>query len=181
MNRRSQTILALDPGLRDLGYAVLAGSDLITSGVLPLRFLPKNHRLGHARKAIRFWIRGYRPRTLVLEGIPRRPLDAIGGLPALGRALSRLARRHRLKVASYSARTVRKSVVGNGWAGKRQAAEVLSKRYPQLRVHLTHDRKWKESYWQNMFDAVALGLHHEDTPKPISLSRYFNKPPSRSR
>ena len=31
-------------------------------------------------------------------------------------------------------------------------------RYPQLKVYLSQDRKWKEKYYANMFDAVALGL-----------------------
>ena len=61
--------------------------------------------------------------------------------------------------------------MGYGWAGKREVAEALSARFPDLRVHLTHDRKWKETYWQNMFDAVALALHHQAGTKPPSRGR----------
>jgi Holliday junction resolvasome RuvABC endonuclease subunit len=117
------------------------------------------------------WLRAYRPRTLVIEHIPRRPLDTLAGLPALGRMLRRMAATRRLKVATYSARTVRGNIVGDGWAGKREVAEALSARFPDLRIHLTHDRKWKERYWQNMFDAVALALHHQSQMKPPSRSR----------
>jgi Holliday junction resolvasome RuvABC endonuclease subunit len=70
----------------------------------------------------------------------------------------------------YSAKTVRQSAVGDGWAGKREVAKSLCGRFPDLRVHLTQDRKWKERYWGNMFDAIALALHHQAT-----------HPPSRSR
>lgn len=164
-------ILALDPGTRDLGYAVTVGKRLLVANVLSLRRIPRRRRLAAVREAMRVWTRAYRPRTLVLEHMPKRPLDTLAGLPALGRLLRRMAAARRLKVAIYSARTVRSNVVGNGWAGKREVAEALSARFPDLRVHLTYDRKWKEAYWQNMFDAVALALHHQTQTKPPSRSR----------
>lgn len=168
---KHNTILALDPGLRDLGYAVLQGKRLITSGVLPLRSVARRHRLSRTRETLITWIRAYRPRALVLEHIPRRPADCKGGLVALGRLLRRVAARRRLRLANYSARTVRRTVVGDGWAGKRDVAATLTSRFPELRIHRTHDRKWKEAYWQNMFDAVALALHHQSLTKPPSRSR----------
>jgi Holliday junction resolvasome RuvABC endonuclease subunit len=98
-------------------------------------------------------------------------LDSIGGLPSLARSLTRLAKTQGLELAQYSARTVRGHVVGNGWAGKRETAEAVSALYPELRVYLDQNRKWKEGYWQNMFDAVALGRHHQVSKKPPSRSR----------
>lgn len=172
MRKTPKTILALDPGLRDLGYAVLSGRELVTSGVLTLRTVTPGRRLKTIQESLVTWIRAYRPRTLVLEHIPQRPLDSLAGLPALGRLLRRLARAQRIPVASYSAKTVRRDVVGDGWAGKREVAKAIASRFPELRVHLTHDRKWKERYWQNMFDAVALALHHQTTTKPPSRSRH---------
>ena len=171
MPKYDQPILALDPGTRDLGYAVVSGRRLVIASVLPLRRVPRNRRLGTVRESMQALMRAYQPRTLVLECIPKRPLDVLAGLPALGRLLRRMAREGRLRVAMYSARTVRGTVVGDGWAGKREVAEALSARFPDLRVHLTHDRKWKEAYWQNMFDAVALALHHQSVTKPPSRSR----------
>jgi Holliday junction resolvasome RuvABC endonuclease subunit len=169
--RTNSPILALDPGTRDLGYAVFSGKRLLAASVLALRRVPRHRRLRAIQESVRVWLRAYRPRTLVLETIPKRPLDRLAGLPALGRLLRRMATSQRLKVAMYSARTVRGNVVGDGWAGKREVAKALSARFPDLRVHLTQDRKWKEAYWQNMFDAVALALHHQSQTKPPSRSR----------
>ena len=117
------------------------------------------------------WIRAYKPRVLVLEHIPKRPLDSLAGLPALGRRLQHLAAGRRIPIVTYSAKTVRRTVLGDGWAGKREVARAIVARFPDLRVHLTHDRKWKERYWQNMFDAIALALHHQAVSKPPSRSR----------
>ena len=53
MRHNPDTILALDPGLRDLGYAVIRGRRIVTSGVLGLRRVPKDDRLAIARKNVR--------------------------------------------------------------------------------------------------------------------------------
>ncbi len=171
MTNHPPTILAIDPGLRELGYAVLRGDDLLDHGVLPLRHLPARRRLRRVRAALETWLRGYRPDSLAVERMPRRPLDSTTGLPALRRLVRRFASRHALPLHAYSARSVRQHVVGNGWAGKREAARALSREFPQLRVYRTQDRKWKESYWQNMYDAVGLARHHQLVTQPPSRSR----------
>jgi len=172
MRKNPDTILALDPGLRELGYAVLVGKSLVTSGVLPLRWLHPRRRLQRVEESLDAWIRAYRPRVLVLEHIPKRPLDSLAGLPALGRLLRRIAGRKRVKLVEYSAKTARRTVPGNGWAGKREVAEAITGLFPDLRVHLTQNRKWKERYWQNMYDAIALALHHQSLGQPPSRSRF---------
>src|SRR6188768_3077602 len=65
--KRSTTILAIDPGLRELGFAVLAGQRLVASGVGPLRLHPEAERPAEARRLVYGWIRSYRPEILVLE------------------------------------------------------------------------------------------------------------------
>ena len=52
---------------------------------------------------------------------------------------------------------VRKIVCGNGNATKQEMAKFLAMLYPELRVRLNQDRKYKERYWGHMFDAVGLG------------------------
>jgi Holliday junction resolvasome RuvABC endonuclease subunit len=171
MRRINETILAIDPGLLELGWAILTGKRLVDSGVLNLRHTPDSRRLGQVREFVMTRIRAHHPRTIVVEDIPKRPLDTLAGLPALGRLLRRLVTNHRMRFASYSAKAVRRSVVGDGWAGKRAVAEAICSRLPSLKVHLTQNRKWKERFWQNMYDAIALGLHHQTVIKPPSRSR----------
>lgn len=171
MRKTPDTILALDPGLRELGYAVLSGKNLLTHGVLPLREIAPVRRLERIRDSLDAWMRAYRPRTLVVERIPMRPLDSLAGLPALGRMVRRFARRRRLKIADYSVKAVRQTVVGDGWAGKPEAAKAVVRKFSELRIYLTQDRKGKVRYWQNMYDAVALALHHQSVTQPPSRSR----------
>jgi Holliday junction resolvasome RuvABC endonuclease subunit len=66
---------------------------------------------------------------------------------------------------------VRATVAGNGKAKKPEVAIAVAHRFAQLRFLLTQDRKWKERLWLNMFDAVALALHHQALTQPPSRSR----------
>ena len=170
MPKTPDTILALDPGLRDLGYAVLRGHRLVTSGVLGLRAVPKVGRLATARRHIRSWIRTHRPAVVVVEKTYRHPVPWLNQLHQISRSARNLATRQHAAFAMYSPQSVRATVAGNGRAKKPEVAVAVAHRFPQLRVYLTQDRRWKEVLWQNMFDAIALGLHHQAT-----------RPPSRSR
>ena len=165
------TILALDPGTRELGYAVLRGPHLVDSGVLTLRHVPPERRLARVREALERWIRADSPDVLVIEHIPTRPSGLQLGLPSLGRLLRRLGRANRIALATYSAKAVRRTLLNNGWAGKPEVVEPLVGRHPQLRVYRGQNRKWKDRYWHNMFDAIALGHHHLSLTQPPSRSR----------
>lgn len=160
MRTRTESILALDPGLRDLGFAVLEGSKIVVTGVLPLRHLPKEKRASEARRLVRKWLVVHRPVTLVIEKTYAHPVPWLDELHRLARAVGMFAKARGVSVAAYAPQTVRKTLTGNGWATKDEVATALSFRYPALRVYLTQDRKWKVRYWQNMFDAVALAIHH---------------------
>jgi Holliday junction resolvasome RuvABC endonuclease subunit len=155
------TILAIDPGLRDLGFAILRGSKLLDAGVRTFRFVPRRRRHVEARAAVRTLSELHDPGALVLEATPGDHDPAFVALRRLERSVRRAAARVSLPCVVYPAQTVRKALLGDGWAGKRDVAAALAARYPTLRVYLGQNRGWKDRYWQNMFDAVALALHHE--------------------
>jgi Holliday junction resolvasome RuvABC endonuclease subunit len=171
MRKTPDTILALDPGLRDLGYAVLHGRRLVTSGVLGLRRVPKDDRLAIARKNVRTWLRTHRPDVVVVEKTYGHPLPWLNQLHQISRSARNLATRQRAAFTMYSPQRVRATVAGNGKAKKSEVAVAVAHRFPSLRVYLTQDRRWKERFWQNMFDAIALALHHQATHPP-SRSRF---------
>ena len=171
MRTKTDTILALDPGLRDLGYAVLHGRRLVTSGVLGLRRIPKAERLPSARRHVRSWIRTHHPDVVVVERTYRHPVPWLDQLHQVSRSAKNLATRQHAGFAMYAPQTVRATVAGNGKAKKPEVAIAVAHRFPSLRVYLTQDRRWKERFWQNMFDAIALALHHQSTTQPPSRGR----------
>lgn len=161
MHNNRTTILALDPGLRDLGFAVLRGRKLVASGVRRLRQLPTQHRIREARAQVKTWMATYHPDALVLESTHRHPVDWLDAVDRFAGSVRRLGRRRQMTVATYAPQTVRKGLVGNGWATKTETATAIAHHFPALRIYLTQDRKWKERYFLNMFDAVALALYHQ--------------------
>jgi len=171
MRTNEPTILAIDPGTRELGFALLRGPHLIDCGVLTLRHVPPQRRLTAVKQAFERWISAGRPDALVLEDIPSRPRLGGLGLPSLGRLLRRLSRHHGLALSSYSAKAVRRSLLNNGWAGKAEIVGPLVGRFPELRVYRGQNRKWKDHHWHNLFDAVALALHHQAIAQPPSRCR----------
>jgi crossover junction endodeoxyribonuclease RuvC len=132
--------------------------------------VPKDDRLAIARKSVRAWITTHRPDAVVVEKTYRHPLPWLDQLHQISRSAQNLATRQHAAFAMYSPQSVRATVAGNGRAKKPEVAIALAHRFPSLRVYLTQDRRWKERFWQNMFDAIALALHHQAT-----------HPPSRSR
>jgi Holliday junction resolvasome RuvABC endonuclease subunit len=160
MPKQPDTILAIDPGLRELGYAVLDRERVVTHGVIPLRRYPAQKRVREARKALDRWLGWYRPQIVVLEATHAHPTGTFQQVHALARTLAMTARQARRKTVSYPAQTVRKHLVGNGKAEKAAVARHVADRFPELAIYLTQDRQWKVTYFQNMYDAVALALYH---------------------
>ena len=135
-----------------------------------MRNTPKDQRLPFAKRNLRAWIRTHRPDVVVVEKTYRHPVPWLDRLHHLSRSARNLATRSGATFAMYSPQAIRATVAGNGKAKKPEVAIAVSLRFPSLRVYLTQDRRWKERHWLNMFDAIALALHHQTT-----------QPPSRSR
>ena len=171
MNHRTDPILAIDPGLRDLGMAVLSGRRLVAGGALTLRRLPREARLPEVRRHVKGWLKLHHPRAVVMEKTYPHPLPWLDGVHRLSLTVRRLARKEGIPFSVYSPQEVRHTVFGNGRAAKAEAAVAVAIRFPELRVYLTQDRKWKERFWQNMFDAIALALHHQSETQPPSRGR----------
>ena len=171
MPHRNRTILAFDPGLRDLGFAVLAGRRLVARDVIALRSFPKDQRLEEARNRIVALVLTHRPRAIVVEKTYRHPVPWLNELHRITLSAKRLATKRRIAFATYAPQAVRQDIAGNGKAKKPEVAIAVAHRFPSLHVYLTQDRRWKEKFWLNMFDAVALALHHQSVGKPPSRSR----------
>lgn len=152
-------VLAIDPGTRKIGIAFLEGNEIIYHDV---KTIPKGQSpreaLREGRKILLRLINDFKPQLLAVEKT-RFVNDRNGGLLNVFVAeIGALGRRRGLTVVTYAPNTVRKFVCGNGRAGKEEVARAVVIRYPELRVYLTQDRKWKATYHRNRFDAIALGI-----------------------
>ena len=156
---KKKRILAVDPGTREMGVAVLEGGTLLYHGVKTFRKFPSpQEQLRQARTVVARLIRDFRPGVLVIEKtfIGKNRCAAL--LNALSKEIAALGRRHGIGVMSIAANTVKKAVTGNGWTSKAEVAKAVAARYPTLKAYLPPGRKWKQEWHYNMFDAVALGV-----------------------
>lgn len=157
-------VLAIDPGTREMGVCILEGHRLAYHQVINLKkHRPESELVFATRNSLTQLLGSYdNIKQVVLEKVPPRLPAPFALLLAQVRAIKRWARVHKLPLMEVAAQTVRKHLVSNGRATKREAAKIVVSRYPGLRILLTQDYKYKEKYWQNMFDAIALGLTYQE-------------------
>lgn len=152
-------ILSIDPGTRFMGVALLENGTPLHVGVKTIKKGMSPHEtLKAGRKIVLRLIKAYRPQILAVEKTFFANNRNSSLLNVLGDEIMAIGKRKKLKVISYAPNTIRKAICGNGRAKKEDVAKVLVARFPELKVFLTQDRKWKERYHQNMFDALALAV-----------------------
>ena len=159
MTKHNTKILAIDPGTRYMGIALLDGEKLIYHGVnvISSEKSPKE-KLKEGREIILRLIKDYKPNVLVVERSFFANNRTASLLHTFIKEIIVIGKRKGIKVVSYATSTVRNFICGNGRADKRTLSEVIVSKYPELKVYLSQDKIWKDRYHQNMFDAIALGL-----------------------
>lgn len=180
-------LLAIAPGTRTLGVAVLEGGSLIYYGVknLPKTTLP-NRLVQHGKAMVKNLLERFSPEVLVMEvpvryltDSPRRPIPARQNirtryptalrshhLVPFIRAIQKQARKQRISLASYTPQAILAFFASEGVRTKEDLAAAIARRYAELHHYLPRSRKrWegRESYWMPMFVACALALVHADT------------------
>jgi crossover junction endodeoxyribonuclease RuvC len=152
-------ILAIDPGTRAMGVALLEGDKLVYHGVKSIQKGKSPHEtLQEGRKVILRLINDFKPDVLVVEKTFFANNRSAAILNVFADEITAIGKRKGLEVKSFAPSTVKKFITGNGRASKMEVARVVIAQYPELKVYMTQDRKWKEEYHLNMFDAVALGI-----------------------
>jgi crossover junction endodeoxyribonuclease RuvC len=159
MGKTNHKILAIDPGTRQIGVALLEKQKLIYHGVTGVkRQKSPSQTLKEGREIILRLIKDFEPQILVVEKTFFANNRNSSLLNVFADEIKAIGKKKRLKVLSFAPNTVKKFITGNGRASKAEVAKVIISNYPELKVYLTQDRAWKERYHQNMFDAVALGI-----------------------
>jgi len=125
------TTLAIDPAIRNTGYAVLEGDfrshHVCDYGVITLpRTLEQSAALAAVRRGLANLIRKWNPDEVAVEGIiyvqSHRTAISMGAARA---AALIAAADHGLPVYEYAPRRVKQAVVGKGAAGKQQVAFMV--------------------------------------------------------
>lgn len=156
--KKNNRILAIDPGTQNMGFAVFDGKKLVLYGVTTIRRRKSSREILMAgREIIRELMDDFRPGSLVVEKTLFANNKGSATLNKLTEDIITIGRKKRIKTLALSANTVRKEICHDGMAGKQEVAVKMVERFPELKPYLYSDRRWKEEFFYNMFDAVCLG------------------------
>ena len=144
-------ILGIDPGSRRTGYGVIEvignRHRYLASGHLDVSSYPVTERLRHSFLGVQDIVRMYQPHEAAIERVfmHENPGSALKLGQARGAAMVALA----IPIAEYSARQVKKSVVGYG-AAKKEQVQYMVQRLLNISGALQEDAA----------DALAISLCH---------------------
>jgi len=156
---RKLNLIAIDPGHREIGFAHFDGNELVDYGVKSLRrSKPKLNPLDVLKSVLGRFFREKSPSVIAIE---KNSFSKIyQNLPVMRviKIIQDMANRNNIPIYEFAPSTIRKEICNDGRATKREVSKIISARFPELIVYLESNRRWRERYYQNMFDAVACGL-----------------------
>lgn len=171
MPKRSKLrILAIDPGLEEIGFALFQDRELVRYGVKIVRASKRPGNLFSRGQAIlRELILKSIPDVLVLEKPSHELRKTSKVLCDLINHTKALARVHKIKVYEYSPDIARARVFSQRKPTKKHVAELIASYYPELSQYVPVKSRilWrkKDFYWLNVFDACTLALAYLEADK----------------
>jgi len=116
------------------------------------------NRLLEVRRIFLCLYKAYDPDVLVIEKPYCFWNSQSKYLESIIKEVIRLSKKKHMKVIEFSPRTVRKVVCNDRNATKQDIAKVICLSYPELKIYLNQNRKYKDKYWGHMFDSIGLGI-----------------------
>jgi Holliday junction resolvasome RuvABC endonuclease subunit len=169
----SLSLLAIDPGIREMGVAHFLGDSLSDYGVKSLRRTKtKESPLKVLFQVIGRLIREKTPAAIAIEKTCFPNNKASASVIKAINLIEKMAKKSNIPVYEFAASTIKKTVAGDGRATKRIIARVVTAKFKELRPYRESHIRWKERYCQNMFDAVACGLTYLTLKNDRQLDDY---------
>ena len=157
-NKHQTTILAIRPGRREMGIAVLSGKGLRYWGVTRFRQKKQEALLSALDQRLLRLISLYKPTVLAIEKPTPVRLQTSPWLKQITAHTRILARDAALRVYTYDPIQIRKCLCGSARATRSDLAQRIVETYPHLARYNNQVSRWQETYWMQMFAAVAVGM-----------------------
>ena len=153
-NTTQSTILAINPGTRYIGIAVLVGTDLVDWGVKVMEGKWSPEKLVKAMHVISALIADYQPNTIAIKR--PHPSRTSAQLDELCREIIEMAEKHGIEIQDYSIEEI-ETFHGQGTRiNKARLAKLVCVKYPALARALRREQRSSNPYHVRMFEAVAL-------------------------
>jgi len=154
MPKRPLTNLAINPGTRYLGIAVLEGAELLDWGVKVINGSWSPEKLKRITTIIVGLIEQWQPSTLAVKRL--HPARSSSRLLRLLAEITKLSSRHHLSLRQYSIADLEAFFCLDERLNKKHLVQAVVSRYPELLPEFQHDERSRNPYHLRMFEAVAL-------------------------
>ena len=148
--------LSLVPGTKYLGVALFCGAELRDWRVKCLNAKGIESKTKKAKKIILDFIEKYSPQVLAIKKLD--PKRSSKNLNSLGRKTKEFAKRKGLTLCQLKLSEIKGSVIPGRRINKKELTKITASRYPELLFDFEKEKKNKNTYYERMFEAVALGL-----------------------
>jgi len=153
-----------------MGFAVFEDTELVDYGVKSIRQGSKSSILQHIEEITKRWMNTLNPDYLVIEKNVFSQIQYNLRLVMVVNQIKNTAEKSGIRYYEYDPRAIRKAICNDGNATKKRVSEVLITYFPELIPFMKSDKAWVIKYYQNMFDAVAVGM--------TFIKRHINSPQS---
>lgn len=164
---QEHTVLGIDPGTKEMGIAIIRGTQLVSFGVHTLRNGHRPHDLvGQARRIVLAAIAEHGPDVVAIEKPLMLPTRRAAILSVISQELRGRAEDLGLQVVELAPEDVRQVVTGNPRATKIDVAEALvagdfgqlAALVPRRPARAALGLRPRDKYWLHMFDALGLAV-----------------------
>ena len=149
-------ILSIIPGTKYLGVAQFYGTSLRDWRVKCLNAEGIENRTKKAKEVILDYVEKYSPQVLAIKKLD--PKRSSKNLNNLAKKIREFVKRRGLSTCQLKLSEIKSSIAPGRRINKRELAEIIVSRYPELLFESKKEKKNKNTYYQRMFEAVALGL-----------------------
>lgn len=154
MPHKPPSVLAVNPGSRYLGIAVMQGTLLRDWRVKVLKGKSTTQKRKKATRILMAHLLRYRPTALAIKSLNHARSSK--RLNLLTDDLSSTAERHGLQVCRYSLIRMQFFFAPSRRINKAELAEIIAAQYPDLSYELLREKTAKNPYHIRLFEAVAL-------------------------
>src|ERR1051326_3412341 len=124
-SRKYFRIMGVAPSTRGFGFAVLDGDKLVNWGVK----MVSGDKNAQTLLKLDELMKHYQPKALVIEDYHSKNSHRAPRIMVRGRRIEDMAKRHKVRLISYSRQEIRKVFFADGSGNKDAIAEILAKRF----------------------------------------------------
>ena len=149
-------ILSIVPGTKYLGVAQFYGTSLRDWRIKILNTKGNENRIKKAKEIISDYMEKYSPQVLAIKRLDLKRSSK--NLNSLARKVKEFAKRKGLTLCQLKLSEIKKPIAPGKRINKKDLSKIVVSQYPELLFDFEKEKKNKNTYYQRMFEAVALGL-----------------------